>query len=167
MNNLPEKPILDWVPSAYYDSIDVHCPIERAWPILLDYQAWNPDFAGVEVTRVPGTPSGEGEIVLIKDRVPYIQGEPPPEFYAQTVTIREPSQVVWCVFSKEGPEFRNFIDLALTRTSGGVKFEVRYYEQVCIPSQKLAAHRSESKTVYANLVAAFKAYAESAGETKR
>ena len=162
MNNLPEKPIRDWVPSVYSASIDVHCPIERAWPILLDYQTWNPHFAGVEVTRVPGTPDGEGEIVLIKDRVPYVEGEPPPEFYAQTVIVREPCQIVWCVFSKHGPEFRNFVDFSLNRTPGGVKFELRYYEELNISVQKLAAHRSESESVYANLVAAFKAYAESA-----
>ena len=162
MSNPPDKPTRDWVPSAYFASIDVQCPIERAWLILLNYQAWNPHFAGVSVSRVQGTPPGEGEIVLIQDRVPYIEGEPPPEFYAETLALRAPYQVVWCVFSKHGPEFRNFVDFGLTQTSGGVRFEVRYYEQLTISGEKLAAHRSESASVYSNLVAAFKAYAESA-----
>jgi hypothetical protein len=149
-----------WHPSVYFASIDVRCPVARAWSVLLDYQAWNPHFAGVQVTPVSGERSTEGELVMIKDLVPYIPGEDPPEFYAETVKVDAPRRIVWCVFARTGPDFRNFVDFGLTETAVGVRFNVGYYEQVELPPGRLQAHRDESLSVYEKLVAAFRAYAE-------
>jgi hypothetical protein len=151
----------DWLASVYFASADVRCPIATAWKILLDYRAWNPHFHGVDVTPIRGTPGTEGELVVIKDAVSYVEGEPPPEFYAETVKVQPPHRVVWCVFSKAGPAFRNFVDFGLTETNDGVKFNVGYYEQVQLTPDKLSAHRAASDEVYAKLVAAFRTYAES------
>jgi hypothetical protein len=161
MNTPPDPAARDWLPSVYFASIDVMCSMKKAWEILLDYQAWNPHFAGVVVTPVRGERHTESEIVKIRDVVPYVEGEPPPEFFAETVRVIPSHRIVWCVFSTQEPLFRNFVDFGLVETPTGVRFDVGYYEQVQLTSDKLPAHRAESDGVYEKLVTAFKSYAES------
>src|SRR5882672_7461797 len=110
MNALANESRHDWIASAYFADRLVDCALEKAWIALLNYQAWNPHFAGVDITRIRGNPSSEGELVLIKDRIPYVKGEDPPEFYAETVRVIPHTSIVWCVYSKVGDAFRNFVD---------------------------------------------------------
>jgi hypothetical protein len=150
----------DWTASAYFADCRVMCPLEKAWTFLLNYRHWNPHFAGVDVTAIRGNASSEGEIVLIKDRVPYVKGEEPPEFYAETIRVIAPHRIVWCVYSKDRDAFRNIVDFRLSAECDGVTFNVSYYEQLRLSTELLPAHRTESQTVYEKLVGAFREFCE-------
>lgn len=160
MNARASDALPAWTASAYFADGSVNCPLDRAWAFLLNYRAWNPHFAGVDVTAIRGNASSEGELVLIKDRVPYVQGEEPPEFFAETVRVIAPRRVVWCVYSKDGDAFRNMVDFSLSRAREGVTFNVSYYEQLRLRAELVPAHRGESQIVYEKLVSAFKEYCE-------
>jgi len=147
--------------SVYFADIAVHCSLERAWLALLDYQAWNPHFLGSKVTPICGMRGCEGEVVLIKDNSPYVTGEAPPEFYAETIKVLAPRRIVWRVYPTQGRAFCNFVDFGLSETSAAdVRFAVSYYEQLVLPADLLESHRTESETIYRQLALAFKAHCE-------
>jgi hypothetical protein len=151
----------DWTPTVYRAQSHVACPLDKAWAILLNYREWNPDFAGVQITALRGTPGAEGELVLIRDNAPYVAGEDPPEFYAETIAVRRPQYIVWRVFPKIGKAFLNLVEFRLSECSAGVEFSLAYYEQVAIAPHSVEQHRRTWATSYEQMASTFKSFCES------
>jgi hypothetical protein len=149
-----------WTPSVYYAESVVNCGIEKAWKVMLDYQAWNPSFVGAEVTSVSGQARAEGEIVMIKKQLIGANGEPLPVFYAETVKVVPHRHIVWYVYKKQGDSFRNFVDFGLSEAPSGVRFNVYYYAQNQISAELLIENRRQSEVSLQNLATAFKRYCE-------
>jgi len=145
-------------PSVSYVEILVRCTLQDAWTMMLDYKAWNPDFARAETTLVRGEPGSEGELTLIsmlgEDRSPVSQ------FYAETIKVVAPYHIVWYLFPKEGDSFRNFVDFWLEETHPGVKFRIYYYAQNRVSEQRQQL-RMDMEASLRNLTLAFKRYCES------
>lgn len=145
-------------PSVFYAESLVHCTLQSAWRMMLDYKAWNPDFACAETALVRGEPRSEGELTLItlfgENRAPLSQ------FYAETVKVAS-HHIVWYVFPAEGDSFRNFVDFGLEETPSGVTFRIYYYAQNRASVEALAQVRREMETSLRNLTVAFKHYCES------
>jgi hypothetical protein len=133
--------------------------LDKAWKIMLDYKAWNPDFANSRVTLVSGQAGGEDEVVLIQPLD--ANGVPIMEFYAATVKVVPRRHIVWYVYPKEGTAFRNFVDFGLSETSSGVTFNIAYYAQSPLSGEALLAERQNSEASLGNLATAFKQYCES------
>src|SRR5687767_2235836 len=154
---MSDKPLAETLqPSVYYVESSVRCRLHDAWRIMLDYKAWNPDFARAETALVRGTTGSEGELTLItmldEHRAPVSQ------FYAETVKVVAPHHIVWYVFPKEGDAFRNFGDFWLEETPSGVTFRIHYYAQNAVPVQALAQLRADTEASLRNLAGAFKRY---------
>jgi hypothetical protein len=154
------KPCVGYVSSVYYATIAIDADLAQAWRKLLDYQSWNPTFAGANVTPVGGDFQSEGEQVLIRKLLSDAKGDRLPDFYAETVKIVPQKHVVWCVYPKEGDGFRNFVDFGLSDVSPGVRFDIYYYEQNHLSGEDLAKHRVESQEGFDKLALAFKQYCE-------
>jgi len=126
---------------------------------MLDYKAWNPDFARAETRTIRGDSGSEGELTLItlldENRAPLSQ------FYAETAKVVAPHHIVWYVFPIEGESFRNFVDFWLEETSSGVKFRIFYYAQSSLLLQEVAQMRAGMETNLRNLTLEFKRYCES------
>jgi hypothetical protein len=150
-----------WTSTVYRARSHVTCPLEKAWTILLNYPEWNPHFAGAKITAIRGNPGAEGECVLIRDNVPYVPDEDPPEFYAETIAVRGPHNIVWRVFPKIGNTFLNIVDFSLSAGDSGVDFSLAYYEQLAIAPHLLSEHRHTSTSAYEQTVKAFKTFCES------
>jgi hypothetical protein len=150
---------IEWVPSVYYAQILVDCPLARAWEILLDYRAWNPDFVGARVIPVSGKHRTQGEVVLISKPV-VMDGEPLPEFFAETAKLTPHRRVVWYVYPKSEESFRNFVDFALDELPSGVRFNIDYYEQIRLAREAIKKHREEFEKSLHDCALAFKRYCE-------
>jgi hypothetical protein len=148
-------------PSVYYAESEVECTLAKAWEILLDYPAWNPTFAGAQVSTVKGAPRTEGEVVLIRKPLLDVKGEPIPEFYAETVKLAPQRHIVWYVYPKAGEDFRNFVDFGLAETAHGVRFNIYYYEQNLLSGELLEKQRRDYAAALQHTANTFKAYCES------
>jgi len=147
-------------PAVYYAEVKVNCPLEKAWKILLDYEAWNPTFIGAQVVPVQGPRRAEGELVLIEKSLSNTNGEPLPAFYAQTIKMVPRSHIVWYVYPKEGEAFRNFVDFGLTEARSGVGFNIYYYAQTVTSGDLLIQQRKDSEAMMQTVALAFKKYCE-------
>ena len=147
-----------WLPSVYYAETLVNCALDVAWKLMLDYQAWNPDFATAQIERLRGEASAEGELNLIK--MVGDNGEVLAEFYSETVKVVSRRHIVWYVYPKEGSAFRNFVDFWLENAESRVRFSIYYYAQNPVTLDTLAQQRQEMEAGLQNLAAAFKAYCE-------
>ena len=154
-----------WIPSVFHAEVLVACRLEHSWEVMLDYQAWNPDFAHAQVELLSGRPRTEGELVLIKlhDK----NGTRLSEFYAETVKVVSQRRFVWYVYPEEGDAFRNFVDFGLAETPSGVKFSIDYYAQTPLPHESLSTYRQESEAAFRKLAAAFKEYCEAHAQPRR
>jgi hypothetical protein len=142
--------------SIYYAAIDIDTEIDRAWDLLVDYEAWNPSFAHAIVTTRTGERGAEGEVVHIDERD--AAGTRVSEFYAETTRIVPGRRIAWFVYPLDGEEFRNFIDFELVPREGGVTFEIRYYAQVRgVPDTD---DQRPGDRVYADLALAFKEHCD-------
>jgi hypothetical protein len=148
------------MPSAYYAESIVHCSLEHSWKVLLNYQAWNPSFAGAKVIRVQGEPNREGEIVRIQKAITDSSGKTWPEFYAQTVKIVPYHHVVWHVYSQSGDPSRNFVDFTLEPATSAVKLRIGYYALNPLWGEALDTQRREMDAALRDLAVAFKNYCE-------
>lgn len=149
------------IATIYYAETDVAASLDRAWPILLDYRAWNPSFARAVVTTVTGESGAQGEVVHILDLD--ASGTPVNEFYAETTRIVPNRSIAWFVYPLDRESFRNFVDFELVPRDGGVVFQVRYYAQVpgdATPEQR-AEQQAAGDAAYVDLARAFKEYVES------
>jgi hypothetical protein len=146
---------MGWSPSVYYAEGTVSCSLQNAWRLLLDYEAWNPSFIGAQVSLVAGKKGSEGEIVLIKKSIVDANGEPWPQFYAETVKLVREQHIVWYLYPKEGDAFRNFVDFGLSEVGSGVRFNIYYYSQTQVAGEALAQQRTEMKAALGDLVTAF------------
>jgi hypothetical protein len=154
--------LLDWGPSVFYAEILIDCSVEKAWQAMLDYEAWNPTFAGgSKVTPVSGEPRSEGEVVYIEKTMKGFDGQPLPGFYAKTVKVVPHRHMVWYVHPKDCDDFRNFVDFWLDERPEGVKFSIYYYSQNRMSSETLLEQRKFGEAVLQESVAAFKKYCES------
>lgn len=151
----------EWSASVVYTECSIDCPIERAWERLMNYEEWNPSFAGSHITRVRGAPRTEGELVLIRKTELRINGEKYPEFYAETVKIVPQRHIVWYIYPKEGSSFRNFVDLGLTPEGKGVRLNTYYYAQNPLFGESLQAERNTLEAALNKNALAFKKYCES------
>jgi hypothetical protein len=158
---------LDWTPSIYFAESWVQCPLDFAWEVLLDYEAWNPTFVGAQVQPVKGERRKVGEIVLIKKQLTYANGEPLPEFYAETVAVIAPRRIIWYVHPAAGHSFRNFVDFGLSEVDRGVRFNINYYAQSARygelteqQRQALQQERLQSVQSLQHTADAFKQYCE-------
>lgn len=149
------------VPSVYYAESVVNCPLNHAWRALLNYQAWNPSFAGAQVTHTHGEQGREGEIVQIQKSIMDASGKPWPEFYAETVKLVPQRHVVWFVYSKAGDLSRNFVDFGLEPATSGVKLSIQYYALNPLAGEALAAQRRQMEAALGELATAFKNHCES------
>lgn len=150
----------EWSPSVFFVECVITCPIEHAWKCLLDYKAWNPSFVGAQVIPIRGAPSSEGEVVLIRKKVPRPDGKMSPEFYAETVKIIPYRRIVWYVHPKDGNTFRNFVDFGLTEVANGVKYNVCYYAQHPLSGEALKIERMGNEDALPKYAQAFKEYCE-------
>lgn len=154
---------LDFAPVVYHAESLVNCGMEKAWKIMLNYEAWNPTFVDAVVTPVRGRYRSEGELVLIKKAPSNGNGGELPPFYAKTVKVTRHAHVVWYVYPRdENPSynFRNFVDFGLTETGSGVKFNVFYYAQVSSSGESLAKEKKEYGAAMREIAVAFKSYCE-------
>lgn len=155
--NYPYPKSANWSPSVYFFEVDIALPLKQAWEKLIDYQSWNPTFAGARVTPLAGSPRTEGEVVLINKNVPYDDGKPRPEFLAITAKVVPYSHIVWYIYPTQGHNFLNFVDLQLTETPTGVKYNVNYYAQtIAADENELAAERAKTNKALGDLALAFK-----------
>jgi hypothetical protein len=157
---------LGWTPSIYFAESVVRCSLEAAWKVLVDYEAWNPTFAGAQVQPVKGERRKPGELVLIKKNLDY-HGEPLAPFYAETVVAIAPRRIIWYVYPAQGHSFRNFVDFGLSEVDAGVRFNINYYAQSArygelTPQQQqaLEQERAQSARDMQHLADAFKQYCE-------
>lgn len=148
--------------SIYYAEIDIDAPLERTWERLVDYQAWNPNFAHAKVTTIKGQRGAQGEVIHIDERD--AEGAAVQEFYAETTRIEPGRRIAWFVYPLDREEFRNFVDFELVPRDGGVTFQIRYYAQVRgeFSDAELAEQTAAGDAAYVGLAKAFKEYAESA-----
>lgn len=160
MKQLAGQNTHNWTPSVYYAEILVNCTKEKAWKAMLDYQAWNPTFIGAQVTPVCGKPGTEGEVVRIGKQLSDVNGDPLPEFFAETVKVVPERHIVWYVHPKEGDAFCNFVDFGLVEAGGEVKFQVLYYEQNRLSGSVLLRQREQFEATLLAVAAAFKSYCE-------
>jgi hypothetical protein len=159
MSELAQKTSVEWIASVYYAEVQIALSLKNAWEKLVDYKAWNPEFVDADVTLVRGVAGAEGETVLIRKPV-YMDGALLPEFYAETVKLIPLRQIVWYVYPKDCALFRNFVDFGLTETPPGVRFNIRYYEQMKIADDLLPKHRQDCEADHQGLARAFKSYCE-------
>jgi hypothetical protein len=131
---------------------------------MIDYEAWNPSFAGSEIIPVEGNRDEEGGLILIRKSHRDKVGEPIPEFLCETVKIVPGKSIVWYVYPTSGNLFANFVDFSLAEVDGRVKFKIHYYAQDGIPRDGLSEMRSTSQQEFAHLADCFKDYCE--GRTK-
>lgn len=149
-----------WSPTVYYAETYANATAERAWALMLDYQAWNPSFVGAEVLHMDGVHRAEGEVVLIRKRLIDVDDTPLPEFYAETVKVVPYRNIVWYVYRKGGDGFRNFVDFGLSEEASGVRFRVSYYAQSQFVGELLIKQRLEREATLKTLVIAFKSRCE-------
>src|SRR5688572_1704858 len=135
MTSIESQAELPWAPSVYHAESIAHCGLEDAWKLMLNYRAWNPNFAGAKVTLISGQPQSAGELNLIQlfDST----GVPVPEFFAATVKVTPPRDIVWYVYPKEGNAFCNFVHFWLEEVQRGVRFTVYYYAQYVLTGEAL------------------------------
>jgi hypothetical protein len=157
MNEISSRERLS--PSVFYAESTVHCTLQEAWNMMLDYKAWNPDFVQSETTLVRGDPQMEGELTLVN--VLDEKRAPVGQFYAETIKVVAPHHMVWYVFPVAGEEFRNFVDFWLEEVGSGVRFRIYYYAQNAVPVEALAQLRSNMDESLRSLTVAFKIYCES------
>jgi hypothetical protein len=150
-------------PSVYYAESLVNCTLQDAWLKMLDYKAWNPDFANAKTSLARGEIQTEGELTLIT--LFDAKRDPVAEFYAETAKLLAPHHIVWYVYPKEGDAFRNFVDFALDETPSGVKFSIHYYAQNPLSGDALAQLRSDMKASLRNLTIAFKEHCEAKSQS--
>ena len=150
----------NWTPSVYQAESTVNRKLSEVWPLLLNYEAWNPSFSDAQVSQIVGDPRSEGGIVLIRKNFKDGTGEPIPEFYAETAKLVQNQQIVWYVYPKEGQVFRNFVDFRLREVSQGVNFSIHYYAQDRLPRERLIKQRAEYQQFLNDLAIAFKRYCE-------
>jgi hypothetical protein len=135
--------------------------LEKAWKILLDYEAWNPTFAGAQVVSIRGRWRTEGELVLIKKSLAGIDGQSLPEFYAHTIKIVPRRHIVWHVYPKEGEDFQNFVDFGLLAEGSGVRFTINYYALSAeVEEDRLAEENRAREVTLRSVASAFKTYCE-------
>jgi hypothetical protein len=158
---------LNWTPSIYFAESWARCPLNYAWKVLLDYEAWNPTFVGAQVQPVKGEWRKPGELVLIKKQLAGADGEPLPQFYAETVVAIAPRRIIWYVYPVEGHSFRNFVDFGLSEVDSGVRFSINYYAQSArygelTPQQRqaLEQERAQSVQTLQHTADTFKQYCE-------
>jgi len=167
MSNVDSSKPIDWVPSVYFADSFVKCKIAHAWGVLLEYDRWNPTFAGAQVTPIRGTARSEGELILVSKKSSDPKGEPFPEFYCETVKVVPGRRIVWYAYAKEGHRyqnqkdpFRNFIDFGLTEEPGGVRFDIYYYAQNRLSGESLSTERGFMPPLLRDIAAAFRDYCE-------
>ncbi len=150
-----------WTASYYFTAVDVHLSLDLAWEKLLNYRAWNPSFEGATVTVISGSPNTVGERVLIGKTSELMDGEPVPQFYAETIVLdHRRRQVVWYVYPTRGRLFRNFVDFRLVFQGDVVRFEISYCEQNQLEGAALHAHRIAYDADLQALAHTFKAHCE-------
>jgi hypothetical protein len=155
-----QQRVVPWAASVYYVHGALNSTIEKAWTRMLNYEAWNPSFAGAHVTLIRGQRRCEGELILIKKAIIDSAGQPWPEFYAETVKLVPSQHIVWYIYPKEGDAFRNFVDFGLAEDSSGLSFNIHYYAQSRVAGDALLQQRKEMEIALGELVAAFKAHCE-------
>jgi hypothetical protein len=149
---------LRWAPSVFYVETLVKAALQHAWCVVLDYQNWNPNFVGAQVSRTRGEPGAEGEVVRIQCLG--ADGKPLPEFHAETVRVVPRANIVWWVYREGKDGFRNFVDFGLQEQVSGVSFKISYYAQNLLSDAPLLQYRRESAASLERVAAAFKSHCE-------
>jgi hypothetical protein len=145
--------------SAYFAHSLIDCDLDRAWTLLLDYQAWNPGLAAAEVTTIVGGSSrSEGEVVLIEPRD--AEGRPLQAIYAETVKVIAQRRITWFVHPKDDDVFYNFLDFCLTPTATGVRFDIGWYSRDRLSGEALLAQKRATQEGAESLALAFKSYCD-------
>jgi len=142
--------------SVYFAESTIELDVVRAWPLMLNYPAWNPAFVGGQVTRIRGRPSSEGELVLIKLRDS--SGAWAPSFYAKTIKVTTHRHIVWDVYFADGSAYHSFLDFGLNEIPHGLRFSICCYERNQRHGLSLREHRKEYANSMHSLAAAFERY---------
>lgn len=119
-------------------------PIERAWPHVINYTAWQHYPVAEHISGVPGQ---EGEVVLLrKDEA----GFSFPPYFARTIKLDPPRRVIWKTYPQqdtEGPAFFGIVDFKLSDVDGRTRFRYDFLYEFLLPGadeRELEAFRATS-----------------------
>lgn len=118
--------------------------IDRAWPHVLNYTAWQHYPISQHVSGEPGK---EGEVVLLKKDE---AGFSFPPYYARTIKLDPPRRVIWKTYPQEssaGPQFFGIVDFKLFDAGGSTRFCYDFIYEFLMPFEKdheLEAFRKKS-----------------------
>ncbi|BBE35278.1 hypothetical protein [Sphingosinicella microcystinivorans] len=159
--------IIEYRPAVFQAESHIQTDMDTAWRKLLDYEAWNPTFAGATVTRVEGEPQAEGESVRITKTYHDPKSPPFPPFYADTVKLIPGRRVVWYCYPERGEEyhaqadaFRNFVDFSLSEDGVGVRFNINYFAQFRLTGAALSQELGVFQNGLHELASAFRDFCE-------
>jgi polyketide cyclase/dehydrase/lipid transport protein len=130
--------------------LTLDAPVEQAWPLVLDYPAWQ-SYSKVE--HISGEPGGEGEIVLLsKDE----EGFELPPYYSKVLKLAPPRRVIWKTYPEEGSDFFGIVEFQLHEAGQKTRFEYHLIYEFTVPfedEQEIAAFRESQEENFGALFA--------------
>lgn len=124
--------------------IVIDAPIQKVWPLLLNYPSWQ-NYSIVK--NISGEPGKEGEVVMLKKEE---LKTPTTAYFARTLKIEPERRVVWKTF-REGVNYFGIVDFRLFDLGGG---KTRFWNNSLYEHNVPYEHESEieafRKQSYAN-----------------
>jgi hypothetical protein len=110
--------------SAFFPSIRINASLADAWAKMVDFRAWNPNYAHSEVTTLRGVAGEEGEVA--RTQIFDANGNLLADYFAETVRIVPQHHITWAVYPAEGDDYLNFADFEILERDGVVEFFIQY-----------------------------------------